>query len=553
MPEYLMIKGSRQVIEEDLTEWELVGQEIKANGSIVKPINQLSYMPGSGTVAQWAASMFGKFSDIASDEGKKLAEECIFKWYRWAPASNRENRLPWLDMRAKPKEDIVEGTGLTQRADPLLHANYYDSSKWSPSVKEWTDVDITDGWTIDREKGIVKFQAAKYKRISGSLPGIDPANVAMADIVFTIAYELKDNNNEEDFYYHVWPPTWASNCELAVEQMPELVLYARKVGAAIDTYYNLSELDTYCENLQALIEKKYASGLTGQGKTLIGILARNCDGAITSVQWRAGKDGAYTAMQSGRDKPPVFMPTYKEFQIRSKQTRIQRQSENVTADIGRKIAETRTGASTRDSTSKPTEVPIRSRGELLLKNTHGTSGPIGGFGEITGYEDSSGAQLITRPTGDNKQNVVIIKNAIAPGGYGIGSESATDYITTTGAALAIGDRVGSKSGQWEGEKAAGGSHLVTAISSGGEVFAAKQGGSGGVHFCQIISGVLKKRDPHTGALATFEKSLTEVYEGVTGNTLAAANYPDLTFLVVYVDSSGIYFAHPFAAWRPYSV
>jgi hypothetical protein len=554
LPSQIIIRGSKIVLEETLTDWTLVGKETIANDSKILPIDQLSYKPSSGTVVQWAAWLKGKFKDIAADATRKLAQECVFKWYSWEPASNRKARLPWLDMRAEPKKVYETGVGeVEQRVDPVVHADYFDEEHQSPKVTDWTQVDVIDGWSVDREKGILKFSKPMFKRTgAASAFGWDPSAVARADVRLTIAYEL-NNNDESDYYLYYWLPGWTPNCGVAVEQMEELVLYG-SVSGGITTYKNKAELDAYCASLKSLIERKYSSGLTGEAKTYRGIVAQDCDGAITSVQWTASAGaGATTKVQRGKDKPQVTLPSYKEYQYRMKQGTVQRQADAATTDMGRKVAETRAGSVTRDGTSKPSDIPMRARGELLVKNAHGTTAPLGGMAEVTGYEASTGAALITRPTGDNKQNVVVVQGAAIPAGeYGIATEHGTDYVQWTGTTPAVGDRIGSKAGQWEGEKNGGGSHVVR-MMSGSDALAAKEGGVGSVSFCQIVGGVLKKRDPKTGALTTFSKSLTEVYEAATGNTLAAANYPDLTFMIVYVDSDGQYFAHPFAAWQPYSM
>ena len=104
-----------------------------------------------------------------------------------------------------------------------------------------------------------------------------------------------------------------------------------------------------------------------------------------------------------------------------------------------------------------------------IKNVHGTDAPAGGIGRMSDIETTTNALEITRPDGDDLENVVIIDSDIPAGGYGIGWESGTQPMAGVTGAPAVDDRVGSVTDSWLGAKSDTGTFIVRAVN-GGTVF-----------------------------------------------------------------------------------
>jgi len=536
LPEALAIIGARIVKEKTFTneskptEWEAVGMETEDNGSAIVAIDDLLYKPACG----WAKALRGGFRMISDEEARKLAKKCIYKWYRWNPAdtSTRENFLPWLNMRSERSE--VKAS--YERAEPLLRVAYMDRIKNSSQAIHQELNEVTDGWTLDAKKGIIKFNEPKFIDTSVSegdkCYGYDFDSIDLPTISLKISYESR-TNEEEDFYIRylpstydpdgadpdiiTWPGGAQATCGLHFEKSNELVAYWVDDGTPDGTYQNKTELDAYAD---ALLLK--------------------------------------TEVQYGRDRPPSRIPTYKTFLYTYRKNRIANKNKALSDDRERAVSETRGGASQMKARGDVVEPPETGKGMVLIKNTHGTSAPAGSFAERVDVEASTGVIEVTRPTEDNVENVVILRDAIEADGYGIAYEAGSSYVAHTGDTPAVGGKVGSVKDQWTGEESATGTHVVGALDADSNVIGFYGGVGGQVHFCQIVdeagTQVLKKVDPtDPESTEDFDVGMDEVYEGITGDTLdsLAISYPDDTFLIIYEDSSGTYFVHPFTQMRPF--
>jgi len=560
LPATILIRGSRKVYEEDLVVFEAVGMDTDSNNSAIKAIADLSYAPTAP--ATWLDYLREDFRRLTDPEEKKLAKKCIYKWYRWNPVGGdayRDLVLPWMNMRARPSE--IDGDD--ERAEPTLRVSFVEKDPKAIRFIDHILKEITDGWTLDTEKGIIKFNEAKFMRGNSDLYFIDYTTVVNPSIKLTIAYEQKTGTGFSDFYTYSFNPTWpdgkVANCGIHPENMAELVAYYRNdpLGPGI-TPYNVSELDDYSALIAPLIQKKFWDGLTGSARTYLGMKNISPDGAISSITWRISRAGVKTEVQRGRDDPPVHIPTYKQLRNKSRMTRDDSDNTAKSRDDERRRRETRGGGSEFKAQGVAVDPANIGKGRVAIKNTHATNALAGGMAQRTGdVEPTTGAIEVTRPSVDDSENVVILETEVPAGEYGIASESSSSYIAHTGAGPVVGDTLGSKTDQWEAEVSGNGSHLVGSVDDDGNALGVSVGGGGGgADFCQIVdvggTQVLKKFKPSDGTLTDFKKDITEVYEAYSNKTLDLANYPDDTFLVVIQDGSGEYFAHPFAQYKEYS-
>jgi hypothetical protein len=187
--------------------------------------------------------------------------------------------------------------------------------------------------------------------------------------------------------------------------------------------------------------------------------------------------------------------------------------------------------------------------------------PTGGCARIISFSPTYDIFTIQRPNEDNQENTVIVGVDMPFFSVGYVWIDGIHPVKWDGVGtVAMGDRLGSKSGSWEFQKCDGGFYLVRAYLAAQTLpFATWTGlGLSEVFLCQLVDDggtqVLKKYDPSTGTTSDFTIDISEVYESVTHNALNSVSYPNDTIFVVYRDAgSRHYFVHPFYFYRPYSV
>jgi hypothetical protein len=376
----------------------------------------------------------------------------------------------------------VGGTAQTknERAEPLVKVSYVEQNELMFTYVDHTLKQVVDGWTIEHDKAIIRFSEAKFQRANTGDPDIGVVELPAIEVV--IAYESKDGTDPlDDFYAYQhgpisWPGSAVANAGDYISKMPELVLYQ----AEDETPYNETELDAYSATLVDLIQRELWDGITGASKTYLGIKDIYPDGAITSVTWSINKPGAKTKVVRGQDRPPVNLPTYKDFQRKLENARDVAENKAKSDDMRRQVREGRASTIQNRAEGQNAKFKGRRLGEVAIKNTDATDGPAGGLAEIVDVEESTGAIEVKRPTGDNLSNVVVLKYDVPAGGYGVGREGkATGYIKHSGTDPAAGELLGSVTDQWEAEVSTGGTHEVVGIDSSSNAYAKPTGGAGG--------------------------------------------------------------------------
>jgi hypothetical protein len=356
---------------------EAVGIDLDGN---VKPIDQLSYRPVKGWTydsAWWFSSLIG------SPKAQRLALKSIYRWYRIAPAPlgtdgkplkaagydkpilSRLQILPieteQCETTIDPSEVVIQpGQGPELKPVPknrraLVWGQFRGpGSDWAPNIPDSTEdawpagsvvplwsyvgkvvgqsAEYIGGYQIDRNEGIVMFDEPVFIYQSGKILGLQLVSnrVYPAKLALRVACTIRDTDTRTPVRYTktrilgkglstrilmheesnaTWWPTTSPGSNTPAETHSTITEPIMPNTPALQ-----DEADYYIN--AALKEYQVTNP---QEATYAAIMPISPDGAIQSVSWSVGLEGATTKASRNTELATVIMP-YKEQRLYDKLT-----------------------------------------------------------------------------------------------------------------------------------------------------------------------------------------------------------------------------------------
>lgn len=316
---------------------EAVGEEY--NGRIV-PIDDLTYKPAWGWEQE--SDEFHGLEDVTYERDGKtlntqdLAKSCVRRWYRVAsmPAGTGANSLnppgyptslPAVESISQllPLSPVVNDT-VTTLADPD-YGKRKAAEVWGEFVKDESTglvtragTKVTENFSIDAERGIVKFSKAVTSH-PGDFSQIDPATLFLRCVVEVEQPEI----NAAAGYQRTATTGLANGTGAEVLLRDDLELQWQPVwnadGTAVDPPGG-GEYPSNREDIDAeadyYLNAKLAgyTGQTGGTLQLTGIHAPNLNGLQTSVTWSFGIAQPPTTTIGINTRANPYTPKYQDQQ-----------------------------------------------------------------------------------------------------------------------------------------------------------------------------------------------------------------------------------------------
>ena len=272
----------------------------------IKHIDDLSYKPaGSDNYPDeiWGMEIMRMFSNLATEEAKILAEQCIFKWYAvdWEtlivrkPAMTPEAVLPFLTKISA----VITVSGKDEHDKSYIIGNsaVLGDIEWYHTGS----VRMSKEFELDKDFGIVKFKDPVYKVHS---TGFDVDALVRADIDLVACFESK-YGDIKDF------PVWHYVNQGSIE--PEAIHHDKGIKA-----YYIDGVLQYTEELGIYAEAKlYQLVKFHQEQRPIvreypAIFQIDVRGIFKAVRWVVDLSGATTEIQKQIEVPKPNMPTFEE-------------------------------------------------------------------------------------------------------------------------------------------------------------------------------------------------------------------------------------------------
>jgi len=308
IPSHIVIAGKRIINE---TTFSLVPIGIESSdqtdAGALKPIDELSYKPSAG----WGKSILLGFSDLPEGEKRDLALKCVYKWYAWlGNKEDRRKKLPWLSTTSEIKKDLFyadDANGEPKRRQPWLEVSHVQGDGIL-----YKNVDTSENkehppysFTIDYDRGIVKFDTEVCKMKNYTAPTNSLIEVEPATVTIHIAHELR--NNSGDFYAYSY--SLGGKGKPYVHKCGDIQAYALE-GVINST--EKQELDSYAKELAEKVAKKWQGEFWPVQGVYVGMADVTPWGRFKSVSWRVSEQGATTTICAGQEEIQPFLPSYKE-------------------------------------------------------------------------------------------------------------------------------------------------------------------------------------------------------------------------------------------------
>lgn len=309
-PKTLVVATAPKIFQYDM-ELEAVGQDL--NGT-VRPIAKLSYAPAPGTpTGGWDLHSDIDFMSHVTKKARELAKRSVFRWYRVKPVFTvgaQQHEVLSLDqilpissvqVQTKRRDGIEQPKpasvyGLWYSGVIGMNVNTGANLKPDPEDED-TDFTITQ-FSLDEERGIAQFNSPIYL-----LDIFDHA--APADLRLRTSFSLRVPKTREwireTFKRNIGGDRgelWLAVDELIPVVFPRWAKDAFHVERWVDNHRLLQQP---AEHYLDALEKQVTQTEHTEAATYAGILPIELDGAIQSVSWDIGPDGAFTRVQRGQD------------------------------------------------------------------------------------------------------------------------------------------------------------------------------------------------------------------------------------------------------------
>ncbi len=319
-PKQLVIVSAPVRVQLDF-ELEAVGEEIDGT---IKPLAELSYAP-----AGWGTT---KSVNVLSSEGPKevlqVVEKSILKWYRVKLPDFTDTELEDLDIDYIEQllpviEELSEVASVSDDEKPkkaFVYGKWYHEKRRKNTVEdigtidaedvegEYADTIIGDGFSIDPERGLVKF--SKRVSLAGSYGGSN-ALVFPAELKLRACCNIKQISDGAPMRYQssgtsVEPTSPAGNRYEVKDDIKPFQIIDGEGGQS----NNIDEVvDMMSYYVDALMEE-YAI-TTADTATYVGILPVTLDGAICTATWSFDGSGATTEINRNDDPGNDYTPPFK--------------------------------------------------------------------------------------------------------------------------------------------------------------------------------------------------------------------------------------------------
>lgn len=300
-PTQVILVGNKRVVQQRFENLTPVGLE--KDGSIV-PIKELSYRPAG---KRWGDELKNLFNNVVGPEERKLAEQCIYKWYsvNWHKTRyGKEHYLPFLGEIA----DKIKKDGDEQHDKPYVIG---EDTVWDGlTLLKKADIRLEatqDNYTFDRELGIVKFNNYQYA-VSGTKSGSDVEFVPRG-IHLIAAFEMNTNTSLD---YKTYRRPILGGTELPfVYKEPSMVSYWKVAADDKVIELNRQELDAYANSILDKLVRMF-SGTNPLIVNYPAVLPIEIGGIFKQVTWRCGDEGAETELQKQIAVPRPLIKDYEE-------------------------------------------------------------------------------------------------------------------------------------------------------------------------------------------------------------------------------------------------
>jgi len=345
-PDAAVIVGAPTKYQVDLV-LEPVAQDIDGT---IRPINDLSYIPGNGEPGNWWANIdIDTMRQVVAGRGRDLALQQVFRWYRIArvtylpgnaePVTGRYRILPLLEdqVETMTNEDGTEGP-----KPPVVYGYWEGDSSASGTVA----VPVGDGgapaqqpqyyndFEIDHRNGIVKFADPVFSMFWLAAPILRaPGNIVVPPLLtLRIGVNLRDEQTrgwERPEYKAILPGPRLGTLPLyRVYDDVALELWTDENGRFQE---NENETRRAALGYLADIRKLFRTKSPRQVE-YVGIVPWNCDGAIRQVEWSQNGEGSFTKISKDVEDPGIGLTTVerREIEEQRRQQRIARRTSDQT-------------------------------------------------------------------------------------------------------------------------------------------------------------------------------------------------------------------------------
>jgi hypothetical protein len=506
LPEKIILVGGREQVQETFKDLIPVGEDL--DGS-VKPINQLSYAPADATpdpadeewpYKAWGQAMVECFANLDTEEKKKLAEKCIFKWYSIDFYKTHEDPVTHEQVLDYDPElilpllseisdlEVVEGK--TDHMKPYVIA---ETTEWDGTQFKTVALGkIEEGYTIDKKIGVVKFNDPRAK--AQTPLGPTSGGFTHALVYMVAAYEFK-NGDADDFLYYEQPIT--NGTELpAIHKESSMTPWRKKdpdTGELILT--NATDLDAFATQAMAQLLAQYIPQ-TPSVRTYPGVYQIGAWGEMRAVNIKISADsGAETEMQIGIEIPKPNIDKYEEkLNKRLLKTSVKELVTISKAEDPRRIARGANNTQKRDEPAHPSNVfgifAKYSKEVKKVVNTVAEAITPKSIMQVVGFDESTGEFRLGKCTGDNNGALVVVQHGLDSEKKGIAAFGGVSVVEkAAGQTIVPGDKVSAEVGGVKAIKDDAGPFTVVDVK-GNDIYVKPSGGGGdGKIWVEIVEGL----------------------------------------------------------------
>lgn len=301
----------------DLELGDAVGMERTGE---IKKIDDLSYKPSGG----WEIAESEFMDEIQGSEDRQLAIEWVYRAYEFdLPAEikgYKDSPVKWARQMHVVGLQVYTykflGEAKNRRA--IAFGEWYDDEDGESTSGSLADelgynIDRTIvpehiGFDIDNERGLIKFHEPIYLLN-------DDGDAAPAKLKLRTAVQIRDPKTGE----------WVRHTkELKLDPKSdtkprEIVIDELRLDVMKGKPKNQAAIDKELQKRLDIIKEEYEFE-TPETATYIGWLAVELDGAIQSVTWSMGSEGAATTVQRNNDKGSKTTQSYRMRRLNEKYT-----------------------------------------------------------------------------------------------------------------------------------------------------------------------------------------------------------------------------------------
>jgi len=558
LPNKIILVGARAQVQEQFKDLIPVGEDI--DGS-VKPINQLSFSPTTQAPEEeeypykaWGDALRDCFTNLATEQEKLLAEKCIFKWYSidfyLEETVNGQDVLVYDPELILPLlseiSDVEVVEGKTDHAKPYVLA---ETTEWDGTeFKTVAFGKITDGYSIDKKLGIVKFNDPTVKTVTANGPVSGGFTWAVVDLV--AAYEVKAGTTD-DFIYYEQAVTGGTEMPAVHKENSMVPWYKIDPDTNVEILTNATDLDNYAAEVMTLLLGQYINQ-SPEIRVLPGVYAVGAYGLIRSVRVSIDEaNGAETEIQKGIEIPKLNIDKYEE-RLNKKMVKTSVKNMVNSRMSNFKLISKGAGNSQKyldyENPNKNMYGVFHKYSKELKRITNTLNEDIlpKSFMQVDGIDETTQLYKLKKYDGSNAP-IVIAQHGLTAQANGVAHFDGINVVAKkAGEAIVIGDKVNPEVGGVEAVKDDAGQFVVVAIKNN-DLYVRPFGGGGaaGLLMAKVIEAP-EYADPASFSLSSGRAYYTLRLEGTAENVyVPETTYVDDTLVCYPNANSTMYKAkHP---------